>query len=69
MLFAEDRSENLGPARERGVRCVWIDETGAGDWTGPGAGWDAVPWHWKLRELADLPVLLLPRLGWEGNAV
>lgn len=69
VLFAEDRSENLGPARERGIRCVWIDETGAGDWSVPsGAGWEVVPWHWKLRELSDLPVLLLPRLGWEGNA-
>lgn len=64
ILFAEDRSENLGPARARGIRCVWIDEDAFGDWTESVNGsWDAVPWHWKLKTLSDLPLLLLPRLG------
>ena len=76
VVFAEDRAENLGPARARGIRCVWIDEQGTGDWLeavgtesvdAPPRGWESVPWHWKLRELADLPALVLPRLGWDGH--
>ena len=68
VLFAEDRAENLAPARARGVRCVWIDETGSGDWTeGENGRWEETPWHWKLRGLADLPVLLRDHLGWTGS--
>lgn len=68
VLFAEDRAENLAPARARGIRCVWIDERAGGDWTeGEGGRWDRVPWHWKLRELARLPLLVLPHLGWNGG--
>lgn len=67
VLFVEDRAENLAPARARGIRCVWIDETSGGDWTESEGGlWDRVPWHWKLRELAQLPLLLKPRLGGDG---
>ncbi|MEK7395220.1 MAG: HAD family hydrolase, partial [Fibrobacterota bacterium] len=67
VLFAEDRAENLAPARARGMRCVWIDEDASGDWTDSVNGrWDTAPWHWKLRTLTDLPVLLLPRLGTES---
>jgi putative hydrolase of the HAD superfamily len=68
VLFVEDRAENLAPARVRGIRCVWIDESSGGDWTESEGGlWDRVPWHWKLRELADLPLLLRPHLGWSGT--
>ncbi len=64
VVFAEDRAENLGPARARGIRCVWIDEEAMGDWTGPdGLVWDSVVWQWKLRTLSDIPLLLLPHLG------
>jgi putative hydrolase of the HAD superfamily len=67
VLFAEDRAENLGPARARGMRCVWIDEDASGDWTDSVNGtWDTASWHWKLRTLTDLPVLMLPRLGTES---
>jgi len=69
VLFAEDRAENLGPARARGIRCVWIDEEASGDWTDSvGGAWDTVHWHWKLKTLSDLPVLLLAHLGSERVA-
>jgi len=64
ILFADDRAENLAPARALGVRCVWIDEEERGDWTDrERRPWDGLPWQWKLRSLHRLPALLLPRLG------
>jgi len=64
ILFVEDRAQNLAPARDLGIRCVWVDEDASGDWTDrEGRPWDAMPWHWKVRAVHDLAVLLLPRLG------
>jgi putative hydrolase of the HAD superfamily len=64
ILFADDRAENLAPARALGIRCVWMDEDGRGDWTDrDGHPWDGLPWQWKIRDARLLPALLLPRLG------
>ena len=64
ILFVEDRVQNLSPARDLGIRCVWVDEDGSGDWTDiEGRPWDGMPWHWKIPAARDLSVLLLPRLG------
>jgi putative hydrolase of the HAD superfamily len=64
ILFADDRAENLAPARALGIRCVWVDEDERGDWTDrDGHPWDGLPWQWKIRNPHRLPALLLPRLG------
>jgi putative hydrolase of the HAD superfamily len=64
ILFADDRAENLSPARALGIRCVWVDEEEKGDWTDAERHpWDGLPWQWKIRSLHRLPALLLPRLG------
>jgi len=64
ILFADDRAENLAPARALGIRCVWVDEDERGDWTDrDGRPWDGLPWQWKVRNAGRLPALLLPRLG------
>lgn len=64
ILFVEDRPKNLAPAKDLGIRCVWVDEDGGGDWTDrDGSLWDGMPWHWKIPSVHRLTVLLLPRLG------
>jgi putative hydrolase of the HAD superfamily len=64
IAFVEDRAANLGPARDLGLRCIWVDEDSSGDWTDrEGRPWDGMSWHWKIPSIHFLPVLLLPRLG------
>jgi putative hydrolase of the HAD superfamily len=62
--FLEDRIGNLVPARDRGVRCILVDEDLSADWGREGElDWEAAPWEWKVRTASELPFLLRPHLG------